>query len=40
MGESLKNIITSGRKNEFFKKFFLRAEESVEDMLIVLIKNG
>lgn len=40
MDESLKNIVSSARKNEFFKKMLLRVGETLEEMLIVLIKNG
>jgi hypothetical protein len=29
MDESLKNIIASGRKNEYFKKFFLNEDENL-----------
>ena len=36
----MRHIVSSARKNEYFKKIFLNEGQPIEDLILVLIKNG
>lgn len=36
----MRHIVSSARKNEYFKKIFLNEGQPIKDLILVLIKNG